>query len=153
MVLCFCAEVCACVLTRSVLVESGHGGESALGQIGRVLRSDERVGVGGVSNDANLDLARRILVQRLALSGEDGAVLSEQILALHARSARLGSDEQRDVDVSERRLVVGGSDDRREDRVGAVLQLHDDSLDRVAHLRDIEQTKLNGLVIAEQLAL
>lgn len=96
----------AVVLTRSVLVESRHGAECRLGQVGRILHGDESIRIGRIADDADLHVSRRILVESLALSGENRTVGSEQILALHAGAARLRADEQGDVHVFERSLVV-----------------------------------------------
>ncbi len=69
--------------------------------------------------------ARRVLGDGLALADEDLAVDPEQVLALHARLARHGADEERPVDALEALVQRGGGHDPLEEREGAVLQLHD----------------------------
>ena len=82
---------------RAVVIQAQHRGEALAGDVGRVVHRDQAVGVGGVADDEHLHVLGGVLVQRLALDGEDLAVLAEQLGALHALRARARADEQRDV--------------------------------------------------------
>ena len=55
----------------------------------------------GLPTTSTLHVAIRRLVERLALRGEDLRIGGQQVLALHARAARPGADQQRDVGVLE----------------------------------------------------
>jgi hypothetical protein len=57
------------------VVEAGHGGEVGRVDIGSIGSGDETVGVGGVADDARLDVLVGVLVHRLADSGKDGSVV------------------------------------------------------------------------------
>ena len=58
-------------------------------------------GVCRVTNDAYLDVSGCILIERLTLSSKDCTVRGEEILTLHTRTTRLGTDQQRDIDLLE----------------------------------------------------
>jgi hypothetical protein len=108
----------------------------------------------GIADHEHLDVARGDRVERLALLGEDLRVLEQQVLALHARAARLRADEHRDVRVLERDLRVAAAAHAREQRERAVLELHHHALERGLHLvdRHLEQLQDHRLVLAEHLA-
>ena len=134
------------------MVEAHHGGEGRLGQIRCRVHGDEGVGVGGVAHHEHLDVALGHLVECLALGGEDGAIGLEQVLAFHPLGARPGAHEKCDVDVLERHLGVVGLDDTLQEREGAVVELHDDALERRKRRRDLEELEDDRLVLAEHLA-
>src|SRR5690606_3385604 len=77
----------------TVVVEAGHGGELARVDVRRVALGDQGVGVGRVADYQNLDVAAGDVVDRLALYREDGGVGFQQVLALHARATRTGTDQ------------------------------------------------------------
>ena len=87
---------------RAVVIEARHRGEIARVQVLRVGARDHGVGVGRIADHQHADIAVRHLVHRLALRGEDLRVGHEQVLALHAGTARPRADQQRGVAVLER---------------------------------------------------
>ena len=92
------------------------------------------------------------VVEGLALRGEDRAVGREQVAALHARAARARADEQGEVDAVEdlaRRRAPISTPARLRER--AVVELHDDALERLEGGLDLEQSQLDRAV-AEQRA-
>ena len=117
--------------------------------VGGVLERDQRVGVGRVAGHADADVVSGDLVERLALGGEDRAVGRQQVAALHARAARAGADEQGEVHAVEDLLRVGADLDAGEVRERAVVQLHDDALERLQRRLDLEQAKLDGTVAGD----
>jgi hypothetical protein len=133
------------------VVEAGQGVEALLGDVGGVAHRDERVGVGRVAGDEDLDVVGGDLVERGALAGEDLAVGGEQVGAVHALLARHGADEHGGVHAVED-LAPGRrrSDDIGQGRERAVVELHDDALERLEGGRDLEQPQLDRGVRAEQ---
>ena len=112
--------------SRRVSAENRSSGMS-----GALLLGDERVGVGGVAGDTDPHVVGGDRVEGLALRGEDRAVGGEQVAALHARAARPGADQQREVDPVEHLLGVRADLDLGELRERAVVELHDDALERL----------------------
>lgn len=95
----------------SVMVKTSHGSEVVLGDGGRAGLSDEGVGVGGVADNQNLNRLLAVLVQSSSLLTEDGGILSQQLLALHVRATREGTDQEGVVQISEGLLDVSSGDD------------------------------------------
>ena len=135
---------------RAVVVEPGQRREALLRDVGRVGHRDQGVGVGRVAGHADAYVVRGHLVERLALGGEDRAVGLEQVAALHARAARAGADQQGEVDAVEDLLGVGADLDAGQGRERAVVELHDDALERLEGRLDLEQPQLDRAVRAEQ---
>ena len=79
----------------AVLVEARHREPAVGGDVGRVGAGDQAVRVARVADDEHADVARRVVVDGLALGPEDPAVDREQVAALHARLAGDRADEQR----------------------------------------------------------
>src|SRR5699024_3450281 len=115
-----------------------------------VVHRDERSGVRRVAGNRHPDVVGGDLVQRRTLRGEDAAVGLEEVAALHARAARTGADEQGVVDPVEDLLRVVADLDARERREGAVVELHDDTLEGLEGRGDLEQAQLDGGGGAEQ---
>jgi hypothetical protein len=137
---------------RAVLVEARHRREALLGDVGRVGRRDQRVGVGGIADHEDLHVVGGADVQRLALRLEDCAVGLEQVGALHPLGPRPRPDEQRHVDAVEALLGIVVDVDGLQQRERAVLELERGALGGLDRLRDLEQRQLDLLVGAEQLA-
>lgn len=137
---------------RAVVVQAGHRGEA----LGRYVRGgglrDERVGVGRVAHDQDLDVVRGVVVDRLALRLEDAAVGGEQVAALHALGTRAGADEQRDVRTLEALVRVVEDVNALEQREGAVVELHGGALGGLHALGDLQKSELDRHVRAEQVA-
>ena len=85
----------------AVVVEAGQRREALARDVRGVAHRDERVGVGRVAGHRDADVVGGVVVQGLALTGEDAAVGLEQVAALHAGAARAGADEQGEVDAVE----------------------------------------------------
>ena len=90
-----------------------------------------------------------MVVERLALDGEDGAVGLQQVLALHALAARTGTHQQGIVGVLEGNVWIVGDDDAGQQREGTVFQLHDHALDGCHGGSDVQQLQDDGLVLAQ----
>ena len=131
---------------RPVVVEPGQRREPLGRDVGGVGHRDQRVGVGRVARDPDAYVVRGDVVERLALRGEDRAVGLEQVAALHAGTARPGADQQREVDAVEDLGRVRPDLDARQRRERAVVELHDDALERLQGGLDLQQPQLHGAV-------
>ncbi len=94
-------------------------------------------------------------VQRAALLDEDLGVLGQQVLALHARTARLCSHQQRDVAIPKGALRIVGGDHAGQQREGAVVDLHHHAPQRLLRLLvgDLQQLQNDGLLGAEHVSV
>ena len=93
-----------------------------------------------------------LLLQRPALADEDLAVDAQQVLALHAGLARHAADQQRPVHAAKPFVEAGGGHDAFEQRKTAVLQLHDQALQRGHGRLDFDQVQNHWLVRPEHRA-
>src|SRR5699024_7998626 len=85
----------------AVVVQAHHGGEALGVEVRRVDLGDQGVGVGRVADHQHLDVAFGVVVQRLALRSENGAVGGQQVLAFHARATRTRAYQQSVIDILE----------------------------------------------------
>lgn len=136
---------------RTVVVQAGHGGEALCRYVRRGGLGDQRVGVGGVADDQDLDVVRGVVVDGLALRLEDAAVGLQEVAALHALRTGAGADEQRDVRAVEGHVRVVGDVDALQQREGAVVELHGGALGGLQTLRDLQKAQLDRHVSAEQM--
>src|SRR6056297_633398 len=137
---------------RAIVVQPGHRGEVLRLQIRCAGLRDQAVGVGRVADHQYLDVPGSMIVERLALRAEDLAVLGQQVAALHARTARLGTDQQRVVGILEAFFDVGGGDDLGQHRECRVVELHCHALERVDGRRNFDQLQDHRLVGSEHVA-
>lgn len=136
----------------SVVVEAGHGGEVAGGDVGGVVLADHGVGVGGVADNDGLDVAGRVVVDGLANIDEDLAVVLEEVSTLHAGSTGLGSDEEVVVNIPEGGGEVGGDDNLVEEGERTIVEFGLDTLEDLLLEGEIEEVEDNSLVLAEEFA-
>ena len=113
-------------------------------------RGDERVRIGRVADDENLDVVRGGGVDGLALRAEDTAISAQQVGALHTGLARHRADEEGDIGTFEGPLGVVEDVDAAQGREGGVEQLHGGALGCLDGLRDLKQTQIDPLVRPEQ---
>src|SRR5687768_3099510 len=78
----------------AVLIEARHGEETIGREVASIVHGDEGVGIAGVTDDVDADVAGGVFLDGLALADEDFAVDAEKVLALHALLARNAADEQ-----------------------------------------------------------
>ena len=89
---------------------------------------------------------------RLALADENLAVDAEQVLAFHARLARHAADEQRPIHTAKTFIEVGRRHHTLEQRKRAIVQFHDDALERAERGRNFDQMKYERLIRSEHRA-
>ena len=135
----------------SVVVKTGHGGESRGGKIGSVLLADEGVGVGGVADNDGLAVTGGVVVDGLADVDEDSAVVLKEITTLHTWAAGLGTDKEVVVDILEGGGEVASDDDLVEKREGTIVKLSLDTLEDLLLEGEVEKVKDDTLVLAKEL--
>ena len=134
---------------RAVVVQAGEAGDVLLGDLGSVVGQDERVGVGGVGHDDNLDVGAGVLLQGGRLALVDGHVLGHDVLTLHAGTTGEATDHDGDVDALARLLEVHGGDDLFHQRVGGIDELHGDTLQRGLGGGDVQKVENDRRIGAE----
>ncbi|MPM65170.1 hypothetical protein SDC9_112062 [bioreactor metagenome] len=137
---------------RPVVVQAHQRGEPGGGYVRRVGAGDQGVGVRRVAGHQDVDVIGGVVVDGLALRGEDGAVGGEQVGAVHALAAGTGADQQTDVRTVEGHVGVVGQLHVGHQRRRAVFDLHRDTLERLHRRSDLQQTQLDG-GLAEELTL
>src|SRR5437899_697749 len=137
---------------RAVLVEPRHREPALLRDLGSVHAGDVAVGVAGVADDEDPDVARGCLRDSLALGPEDPAVDRQEIRALHSLLPGRGTDEQHPVRALERLLCLAGQDHAGEHGEGAVVELHRDAFQRLHRRLDLEHAEDDRLICTEHLA-
>ena len=115
----------------------------SVGMSGALLIAMSALVLAGLPVTEHADVVGRDVVERLALRREDPAVGLQQVAALHARASRAGADEQGEVDAVEDRLGVVADLDLGQRREGAVVELHDDALERLERRGDLQQPQLD----------
>ena len=121
-------------------------------RLGRVALRDQRVGICRIADHEHAHVAVGDCVERLALRGKDLCVGEQQVLALHAGSARSGTHQQRKLAALEGDRTVVGRNDAVQRGERTVIQFHHDAPQRVERWRDLEQVQVDGLVRAQHLA-
>eukprot|EP00043_Microstomoeca_roanoka_P030223 m.25380 g.25380 ORF g.25380 m.25380 type:complete len:341 (+) comp9843_c1_seq1:169-1191(+) len=137
----------------TALIQVGQSGELRLGNAWGVLGSNESIGVGGVTHNNNLDRLLGDFVNSSALNLEDACILLQQILALHTFTARDGTNQHGSITVLESHKGIVCRDDRVDELVSTVSQLHDDTHDGTHHRRNIQKVQVDRLVCSEDITL
>ena len=137
----------------AVMIEAGKSREVLLGDRGGVQHGNTGIGVGRVSHNQNLHGLLGVLIQGLALVLEDGAVLGQKILPLHTLLPGESTDEDSVVDILEGLLQVGGADDSVNERVRAIFQFENNTLQSFLAKRDIQEVEDHVLLRAEHMSL
>ena len=75
-----------------------------------------------------------------------------EVFALHAGLARNGADEQGPVDALEAFVKRGGRDNTLEEWKRAIIELHDDAVERLEGGLDLQQVEDDRLLRAEHRA-
>ena len=135
------------------LVEAGQSSELLFGDAGSVVRSDQSVRVGRVTDNANLHGLLGDFVESLTLSLENFSVSAEEISALHARTTGLGSNEHGHINVLESDERVGARDNLVHQAVCAIVQLHHKAFENFFSGGELDKLEDHLLVGSEHAAL
>jgi len=123
----------------SVLVESSQSGEVSLGDGGSVVRSDKSVGVGGVSDNADLASLLGDSIHSSSLSLEDLSVSLEEISSFHTRASGSSTDHYNDIGILEGNKRVSCGDNAVDTVVGSIIELHHESLKNLLGRRELQK--------------
>lgn len=123
----------------SVLVKSSQSREVSLWDGGSVVRGNEGVGVGGVSNNTDFASLLGNGVHGGTLSLEDLSVSLEEISSLHTGSSRSGTNHHNDIGVLETNKGVSGGNDLVDAIVGSIVEFHHESLESSFSLREFQK--------------
>ncbi len=132
-----------------IVVEPGHGGETAGVHAGSGRLGDQRVGVGGVAHDEHLDVRLGRPADGVALGAEDATVGRQQVAALHARLAGHGTHQQGDVGITEGDVGIVGLDHLGQQRKRTILQLHGHALERSERRGDFQHLQRHRLICTQ----
>ena len=135
----------------SVVIKTGHGSEGRGGEIRSVVLADEGVRVGGVADDDGLAVTAGVVVDSLANINEDRTVVLEEISALHTRAARLGTDEEVVVHITEGGVKITGDDDFVKKGEGAIVELGLHTSEYLLLEGEIKEVEDDTLVLAQEL--
>ena len=92
----------------AVLVEADHGGEAVGGETAGHAGGDHGIRVGGISHHGHTGVLGGDFIDDAALGCKNFAVVLEEVGALHAGAAGLGTHEEAPVGVFETDLRVVG---------------------------------------------
>jgi hypothetical protein len=130
----------------AVLIQAGQGGEILLGDGRSVVRSNESVSVGGVTDNEDLHILLCKLVEGLTLSLEDLGVFVQEIFALHAGASGLGTNEYSDISLTEGLLNLGCGNDTSDKGECTILELEDKTLKESFGSRKLKELKDHFLI-------
>jgi len=119
------------------VVKPGERVEAIARDVWGIAHRDQGIGVGGVAGDQDAHVIGGRIVEGPALGGEDGAVCTEQVAALHASLAGHRADEHGEVRTLED--LLGIIADHHVGQVGecAILQFHDHTFQRLERGGDL----------------
>lgn len=136
------------------MIEADHRGEALGGEAFRLGCGDHAIGVGGIADDSDAGIRGGDGVDGAALTDKNGAVVLEEIGALHPGAARLGAYEKAPVGILEADGGIGGLDNALEERESAVVEFHCDAFEGFQGLLDggFDQLQNDRLVGSEHRA-
>lgn len=121
----------------SALVKSGQSSEVLLGDSGSIVRANESVGVGGVSDDTNLHSLLGHSIDGGTLSLENFGVGCKEISSLHSGTSGSGANKHTDVSILKSDCGVHGGDNVLHTSVSTILEFHDEALENLLCGREL----------------
>lgn len=150
-------DVCASLLSEladsSRLIESSESTEVRLGDGGSEVGGDQSVSVSGVADNDDLGRLLGDLIDGLALSLENLGVSLKKVSALHSGASGTSTDKDSDIDVLEAYEGVRGGNDLLNTGVRAIVELHDEALEKLLGGGQLNKLKDDLLVRSEHSAL
>lgn len=137
----------------AIVVQSCEGGDIGVRNVGGKITEDECICICGIADDEHFDIAIGDLVNGGALGLEDARISLQQIGAFHALFARESADENGDIGALECERGVVGLEQRVEQGIDAVFQLHDDAGERREGGGNFEEVEVDRLGLAENGAI
>ena len=113
------------------------------------MHGDQAIGVAGIADHQDPDVAGGVLFEGASLTDEDLAVDAEQVLAFHASLAGHAADQQCPIHAFESFVQAGGRNDSLQQRKRAVVQFHDHTSQGGQGRFNFHQMQNHGLIWAE----
>ncbi len=136
----------------AVVIQTRHGGELTCVQIRRVAGSNQRVGVGRVTDDQHFYITAGVIVQCFTLNGEDRCVGFQQVFTLHAWATRTGANQQGEISVFERDVRIISGNDVLYQREGTVVNFHYHAVQGVHCLGNFQKLENDRLIRPQHVA-
>src|SRR5690606_2666374 len=93
-----------------------------------------------------------MVVNRLALYGENGGIGRQQVFTLHTWAARTRTYQQRVIGVFERYVRIVSADNARQQRESTIVQFHSHALQGFQCRSDLQQLQNYRLIFAQHVA-
>lgn len=135
------------------MVQTSKGSEVLLWNGRSVLAHDKTVCVGWVTNNQNLDGLLGKLVKSLTLLLKDLHISGEEVASFHALFARHSTNHQSNIDISEGLFEVMSCNNLLKGSESAILKLHNNTIEGILDLGNIEKVKYDLLILAKQIAV
>jgi len=130
----------------TIVVKSSHSVEVLLRKVLGIVRSNETVGVGWVTDDQGLAVSSGVVIDGLSSVNENLSVVLEKITSLHSWTSWLGTNEHVVVGVLETNSRVASADNSMEKRESAVIELHLNTSKLFLSIWKIDQMKNDWLI-------
>jgi len=135
----------------SVVIKTGHGCEGRGWEIRSIVLADKGVRVGGVADDDRLAVTGGVIIDSFADINEDRTVVLEEISALHTGAARLSTDEEVVVYITEGCVKITSDDDFVKKRESAIVELSLHSSEDLFLEGKVKEVEDDTLVLAQEL--
>ena len=112
----------------AVVVQAHQSVELGVIQIRRIIRRDKGIGISRVAHNEHTDIARGVVIDGLALLGEDGAISLQQVGALHSLAARASTYKKGGGGILKGFLEIISNRNGVNQRQGGVIELHGNTL-------------------------
>ena len=106
------------------MVQAHEGSELGIIQVRCIIRRDERIGICRVAYHEHADIARGVVINSLALLGEDGSISLQQVGALHSLAARASAYKEGSGGVFKGFFQIISNRNGVNQRQGGVIELH-----------------------------
>lgn len=136
----------------SVVIKTSHSSEVFNWNAWSVVLADHCVCVGWVTYDDGLSGTLGVVVDSFTSGDEDLSVVFEEVGTFHTWSARLGTDEEVEINILEGNCKVACDDYVVEKGESTVVEFGLDTLKCVFSMGEIKQVKDNTLVGSEERA-
>jgi len=137
----------------SVVIKSGHGSEVLLGDVLSIVRKDQAVGVGGVTDNKDLNVSGSIVINGLTLVNENLSIVLQEVTSFHTWGSGLGTDHEGVGGVLETNRETVSADDVLQEGEGTISQFHSNTGKSILGLGDIDQVEDDGLVLSEDITI
>ena len=137
----------------SVLIESCHSREVFSWDRWCIMRADECIGVGWISNNANFNSLLCNFVDCLTLSLENLSICLEQVCTFHTRSSWSSTNQHSNISILKGNERISSWDDFLDARVSSIFEFHGKSLQYLLGSWQLKKLQDNFLVWSKHASL